>query len=344
MSRGWQPRSATPQIEVTTPVRVDPTGRRGPTRRDASGDEWRRTSRGFYVPAHVPPTPLRRVAEASVLLPAGGALTGWAALCWRGARWHSGQRADGSVRPVDVVGPAHRAIRDQRLLRLHRGATSHATHEVVRGLRLVSAVEAVVFEMRYAASLDTAIEALDMAYEADLVTPEEVRGWLEDHPGLTGIAQARTALSWADENAWSPQETHLRLAWERLTGHRPLTNRPVFDPDGQLLGTPDLLDPGAGVGGEYDGDGHLTRPQRRRDLAREQRMGDAGLRLFTIVAGDLGSGVFASRLRSTFGRPRAPQQAWTLELPRQRPPTCTVAQRRALEPTERALWLPRHRE
>ena len=40
---------------------------------------------------------------------------------------------------------------------------------------------------------------------------------------------------------------------------RPLCNVPVFDRFGQHIGTPDLLDPVAGVVGEYDGALHLER-------------------------------------------------------------------------------------
>lgn len=341
MTGRWQPRRSPPHA-VTLPVAADPTGRDGPTRRQAAGAGWRRTSRGRYVPAEVVVTPAQRVAEAGVLLPTGAALTGWAALCWLGARWHTGRRADGDVRPVDVVG-SDRTIRDQPLLRVHRGTTDPDTHVEVDGVRVTSAVEAVVFEMRYAASLDHAVEALDMTYEADLVTPYEVLAWVEAHPGLTGIATVRAALRWADENTWSPQETHLRLAWQRLIGRRPLANRPLHDQDGRFLGTPDLVDPDHGVTGEYDGDGHLDRAQRRRDLAREQRLTDAGLRTFTVVAGDLRSGAFESRLHSTYSRPRQTHQGWTLDLPAGRPPTVTVSQRRDLDTTELAIWSPRHR-
>ena len=55
----------------------------------------------------------------------------------------------------------------------------------------------------------------------------------------------------------------MRLVWELDAGHpRPLCNVPLFDRHGRHLATPDLVDPGAGVVGEYDGAVHLTGAQR----------------------------------------------------------------------------------
>lgn len=314
---------------TTTPVRTDPAGRGGPTRRQAAGDGWRRTSRGFYVPADVRPTPLQRVAEAGALLPAGVAVTGWAALCWRRARWHTGTRADGTPQPVDVAAPTQ-CLRDQGIVRVHRERIDPDEVVELDGLPITSAVAAVAFAMRHAEGLDDAVEALDMAYRADLVTPEEVATWIGAHATYVGIQQVREALRLADENAWSPRETQTRLAWERCAGSRPLTNRPVFDLQGEHLGTPDLLDPGTGVCGEYDGDHHLERRQRRADLAREQRLLDHGLTPFTIVAGDLRSGRLEPRLDSARARAaRVPphERRWTIEPPPWWRPTLTVVQR-----------------
>lgn len=332
---------------VVVPVRVDPSGRRGPTPRRAAGPGWRRTSRGFYVPAGTEPTPAQRVAEAGVLLPAErAAVTGWAALCWYGSRWHTGIRPDGTPVPVDVSA-TRRALRPQPLLRLREERNDIHGFELVDGLSLVPPVVAVTFLMRYSPSVAAAVEALDMTYRADLVTLDEVDDWVTEHPSYVGIQRARDALPLADENAWSPQETHLRLAWEHAIGVRPLANQPVFDLTGHHLGTPDLIDPTNGVCGEYDGDHHLERRQRRDDLARQELMQAHGLEPFTVVAGDLRSGAFHLRLRSAYRRAAripATDRRWTLRPPPWWRPTTTVAQRRALDDpghADRGQWLPR---
>jgi hypothetical protein len=51
---------------------------------------------------------------------------------------------------------------------------------------------------------------------------------------------------------------------------QPLVNQPVFDLDGNFLGTPDLLDPEAGLVTEFDGIGHREREQHRDDNIREE--------------------------------------------------------------------------
>jgi hypothetical protein len=40
---------------------------------------WRRSSRGFFVPAGTPDTPCQRILDAAPLVPATGAVAGWAA-------------------------------------------------------------------------------------------------------------------------------------------------------------------------------------------------------------------------------------------------------------------------
>src|SRR5689334_17814358 len=51
------------------------------------GPRWRRTSRGFYVPAGVDrakPSPTQRILDASPLLGSSAVLSGWAALFVQG--------------------------------------------------------------------------------------------------------------------------------------------------------------------------------------------------------------------------------------------------------------------
>ena len=129
-----------------------------------------------------------------------------------------------------------------------------------------------------------------------------------------------------------------------MTGARPLTNRPVFDLTGRHLATPDLIDPATGACAEYDGDHHLTREQRRRDLAREQRMLEHGLQPFVVVGGELGA-AFRGRLTSALSRTeRDPgPQRWTLDLPSWWVDTSTVERRRALRGVEREIWLGQRR-
>ena len=84
---------------VVAPVPADPSGQAGPTRRQAAGPGWRRSSRGLYVPAHVTETPEQRVVEvAATFRTSGLAVTGWAALRWRGSRPFEERRREAYVR------------------------------------------------------------------------------------------------------------------------------------------------------------------------------------------------------------------------------------------------------
>lgn len=329
---------------LVVPVGTDPTGRTGPTRRAASGPDWRRSSRGRYVPAHVPVTPAQRVVEVGARLSSPDlVVTGWAALCWQGARWIRGEGPGGELRPVDVLGTNHR-LRPHPTHRLSQARTDLGDLHVVDGLRVATPVAAVCFAMRHADDLRAAVELLDMTYADDLVDPAEVRDYLDSQPRHRGIEQAWAAWHRGDENAWSPQEVRARLVWEDATGRRPLTNRPLFDLRGRHLGTPDLFDPVAGVGGEYDGDVHLDRARRRDDLARDHRLRTHGVESFTVIAGEVApGGVLEERRRAAYARAAripATERRWTLELPHWWVPTSTVVQRRAVPPHLRDLWLP----
>ncbi len=328
---------------MVAPVRVDPRGLTGPTKREVAGPHWRRTSRGFYVPAHVEPTGPQRTVEASVLVSRYAGITGWASLGWWGASWFDGTAHDGSPRPVTISVQRHR-LRPQP--GIHVTAERFRPDDTARvdGIVVANPPRALCFEMRYAWDLRGAVRALDMVAFSDLVDIEESWVFALRHASYTGIAQCRDAHALADENAWSPREVDMRLCWAldaRLPV--PLTNRPVFDLDGRHLGTPDLIDPDVGVVGEYDGRLHLASAQRSLDVARDARYRAAGLEVVVMTSADLrDTAWFERRLREAYHRATsrpASERAWTLELPQWWIPTFTVAQRRALDEHQRALWL-----
>jgi len=316
---------------------VDPSGCVGPTRMQARGPHWRRTSRGFYVPADVDNAlPEQRIVEASTVLPSAGAITGWAALRWAGGVWFDGLTADGrSRRPVTVVTSTF-DIRPQRGIAVSQERLDPRELTSVDGLVVTEPVRSLSFEMRYASSFREAIVCFDMAAYSDLVSIDEMVTYATGHPGWTGIPQMRKALLWVDENSWSPREVTMRLIWVLDAGFpKPLCNHPVFDRFGTLLGIPDLLDPEAGVVGEYDGSLHLEGRQRRRDREREEAFRRVGLEYFTMLRGDAGDRqAMVARMEEARGRASwaaEAKRAWTTDLPPWWTPTFTVEQRRALD-------------
>lgn len=331
---------------VVLPCRVDRSGLTGPRKREAAGPEWRTSSRGLVVPSYVEQTPAQRTAEVGVLLPARASITGWASLGWQGAWWFTGTRADGSFLPVPIALPRH-LMRPQPPFSLCEERWDPTEVHVVDGLSVAGAVRAACFAARYAADLESAVVVFDLAAFHDRVSIAEATDWVLLHPSYTGIEQARRAIMLADENAWSPTEPPMRMEWESAGFPRPLTNRPFFDLNGKHIATPDLIDPVAGVVGEYQGGLHLEGSKRYADIKRDDVYRGLGLEPVEMVAGDLKQrAAFRARLAAAYARAAqnsVSDRRWTLERPPWWPATFTVEQRRALTEAQRAKWL-RHRE
>lgn len=317
----WKPRCIPPR-NLVQPVRCDPSGRTGPTRGQARSKKWRRSSQGFYVPSEVDATvPEQRILEMAVHLPADGAITGWAACRWAGAGYFDGLAADGRA-PLPValaIGP-DRDLRDRPGVRLSRDRLPADDVVVRSGLRCTSVERAVFDEMRWASDLREAVVAMDMVAAAELTSIQRLRRHLQGKQGWNGRPQVEQALDLADERSMSPNETRMRLVWVLDAGlPPPLTNQPVFDHRGILLGVADLLDPVAGVVGEYDGAAHRTARRHQRDIGREDRFRRAGLEYFTVVGLDLADvglvvdRMVAARRRAGFAAPG--DRRWTLTAP-----------------------------
>lgn len=333
--------------DVVVPVGVGPPGGSGPTPKQARGPRWRRTSCGRYVPSHVDATfPDQRIVEAAAALPDGGAVTGWAALHWRGSRWFGGVEGDGAtLRPVPLWVGDNRRIRTPPGCVISEEWVRPDEVTVVDGLPVTTPLRSLAHETRRAHGLWTVVRHLDMAAADDLVSLAEWAAYLDERLGGTPrVRRSRLALTLADENAWSPPEVSMRRAWTEDGGHpQPLCNVPVFDESGRHLFTPDLLDPEHGVAGEYDGRGHLQLEQRTSDVRREALLRDHGIEPVTMLATDLKAPTaFVARLHAAYRRARSgspARRSWTLDRPVWWVDTTTVAARRRLTGTERDVWL-----
>ncbi len=136
----------------------------------------------------------------------------------------------------------------------------------------------------------------------------------------------------------------MRRLWTGRGFDRPLCNRPIFDLNGRHLLTPDLFDPVAGVLGEYNGAVHLNLRVGHRDLNREEICRQLGLEMVSMMSTDLrDKSAFEWRLDNAYRRAAARPLTtnWTLDLPSSWVDTSTVAKRRALDESQRELWLRR---
>lgn len=317
----WARRCSPPE-GLFRPVRIDPEGLDGPTPRQARGPKWRRSSYGLYVPSSVDPdVPEQRIIEQAARLAPGGAVTGWASGRARGAGYLDGLRPDGRTRrPVPLLaGPHHRLLPTPQSS-VSRDRIFADEIEWRLGVPCAIPTRATFDAMRYADDDRDAVLAFDMMATAGLVTLDEMVEYVAAHPAWEGVEQTRRALSLVDENSWSPRETWMRLIWELDAGlPHPLCNRPVFTRDGILIGIPDLLDPVAGVVGEYDGGMHLTSSRRTKDVGREEAFRRVGLEYFAVTGGDIPH-VFRIVERMTWTRGRAlwlaeQERQWTLDPP-----------------------------
>jgi len=335
---------------VVVPVPVDPAGVAGPTPGQARGPRWRRVAKDLYVPTGTASTDLeQRIVEAVVGCGPTAAATGWAALAWSGARWFRGTGPDGQQPlPVPVALGDRRAVRARAGVEISEDWLFEGDVVLHDGLPITVPERSVSYEARRARTMTAAVTVVDMAAYDDLVDLGALAAYVRRLGSRPGVRRLREAVDLADENAWSPQEVRMRLRWRSVAPRAGLLcNPPIFDLDGRHLVTPDLLDPAAGVVGEYDGRIHLQESTFRRDLERDSLYRDLGLELATMMSTDgRDADAFGERLRRCYARARTGDvpalRPWTLEQPRWWTSTATVARRRALGQHERVIWL-RHR-
>lgn len=298
------------------PVRVDPSGSAGPTRAQARGPTWRRSSYGFYVPAAVDANrPEQRAAEASVMVPRG-AVTGWAALRLHGGAFFDGLASDGRTRlPVMVVSPGE-ARRARSGIQVFAGRLPGDELVVTHGVRCTTAARALLDQMRGAPELTEAVVAVDMALAAELVTLAEMTAYADQSPSQHGVSRVRRAVLLASDLSRSPQEVRARMIWLDSGLPKPLVNPAVYDSDGVLLGYPDLLDPETGLVCEYDGADHRDARRHSDDVRREAGFRAHGLDVTRLTGADIRDRArAAARLLDAYQRAKhnsSRPRSWTL--------------------------------
>lgn len=262
----------------------------GITRDQTRGKAWRRTTRGWFVPADTPGTTTQRILEAVPLVPGGGALAGWAAAYVLGVDQLDGRdplTLDPLPLPVhlgrDVGRASHPGV---RVVRERLPATDR---QVWHGLPVTSPLRTLFDGARWAPDLVEAVVFLDQAANALELDLHDLEGWCVPGARWPGIKQLRAALTLADARSASTWETRLRVFYQRQAGlPRPLVNQPVFDLEENFLGTPDLLDPDAGLATEFDGQGHRERRRHRSDNHREEKLEGVNLTVCRVDSLDMG--------------------------------------------------------
>ena len=219
----------------------------------------------------------QRVEEAALLLPRGGALAGWAAALVHGFPWTDGETAGGAFLPVPVVVPRDHQIRVRPGLRVVRGLLRPGDVTVVDGLSVTTPARTAFDEMRTASDCGWALARADAAVRSTRVAVGQLVSISETRPGWRGVIQARTVAPLANPRSESSWESRLRWLWISSTNRVVLANENIFGMGDEWLARVDLLDPEAGIVGEFDGSDHGRPGQRAQDLARDDRLERTGL-------------------------------------------------------------------
>lgn len=342
VNQPFDPRCELPQ-DLVSPVPVDPTGRRGPTRGQAAGPHWRRVGPNAYVPSTTRAgVPEQRALEAACHLPAGGAVTGWAGLRWAGGAYFDGV-LHGRVLPVPLALGHGNGRRTPPGVQLSYETLRHEETVTWAGLTVTHPQRSLFYEMRRPGDWRDAVVAMDMAAAAELVSLRQMRDFHARHRTWRRAEQVDRALGHASEHARSPAEVRLRLIWEVDAAlPRPFVNREVYDRHGKLICIADLFDEEAGMVIEYDGAEHRKALRHSKDVAREERCRRVGLEYCKVTGPDMHRpGVVVERFHTTRARAKflAPStRGWTIDPPRGWSPPATLDERIARrELTVRAM-------
>ncbi|QDP95897.1 hypothetical protein FOE78_08290 [Microlunatus elymi] len=270
-----------------TPLTATSLKSRGITQARLGGKAWRRIGQGLYLPsaevnAGAPIPTAQRVLNARPLLAADAALGGWAAAYVLGVDWLDGMDPwTRQLLPIDLVGTSRRQSHD--LIR-YRFARQKPRVIIRHGIPITAPLQTAADGARWAGTVEEALVFLDAMVRFEVVGPRRLLAHLDRLKSLQGLGHARAAARLTRPNVWSPWESGLRYCYRIQAGlPEPLINVRLFDDDGVFLGNPDLFDPDAALGVEFDGEHHRDRHQHRRDNIREERFESVGV---TVVRAD----------------------------------------------------------
>jgi hypothetical protein len=299
MDDTWHPCCAPPS-GLVTPVRRRAGDRAGPSAGVLRGPGWLPVGRGWHVPADTPRTPEQRAYEVGARLRDDALLTGWAALRLAGANYFEGLAADRATPlRVPVLMPHDARLRGRGVL-VERTRRPLPEPVVRYGVACVPTEVALLHEVGRAVSARSAGVMVDMVLAAGVVDLDEVGRAAEGRRGLP--PHVAYALERACAECRSPRESDMLQVWEDVAGFpRPLMNREVRDLSGRLLAVVDLLDPEAGVCGEFNGAAHRSAARQSRDEKRHAALRSVGLETFAVVGSDSDS-VQVERMAAARGR------------------------------------------
>jgi len=266
----------------------------GITRSQLRGAAYRRLGAGLYRWTGLTETPHLILTAAAKRMPAGAASSG------RTAAWLHGVDLM-PCDPVEVTIPEPSG--SSRLAGALVRRAHLARHDIVRrrSLPTTSALRTVV-DLGGRDPLTEGVVAADLFLHAGLISVDELRSYVAQHPRARGIARLRRVVALVEPKAESAMETRLRMLLVLARLPRPEVQVSIHDDAGRFLGRPDLLYSRQRLAIEYDGGNH--RDRLVDDNRRQNSLVGAGLRLLRFTAADVygNPNTIAMQVRHSLGR------------------------------------------
>ena len=270
------PRSV-PAALRTKPFKLADARSAGVTRRQLRGAAYRPLGSGVYHWVGLKESPLLTLTGVARRLPTGAAFSG------RTAAWLYGLDLP-PCDPIEVTMPESGGSSRRAGAAVCRAALG--TDEIVlrRRLPTTSALRTTV-DLGGRTPLTEGVVAADLFLHVELVSMDELRNYVADHPGVKGVARIRRVVGLAEPEAESPMETRLRMLLVNAGLPRPEVQVSIHNASGRFLGRPDLLYRKHCLAIEYDGGNH--RDRMVEDNRRQNGLVGAGYRLLRFTAADV---------------------------------------------------------
>ncbi|GAA3386724.1 endonuclease domain-containing protein [Cryptosporangium minutisporangium] len=285
-----------PEELLGRPFRGSTAIRRGLITADQlGGRSWRRIHHDVYVDATLPVDHLLRCQAASLILPAGAALSGRSAACVEGL-----PIADDRA-PVSVLVPPGTRF-------AHQGCATRQVFLPPTHIRPgnppvrppVTIPQRTAWEIAREPDLVEAVAAVDYLLHRNYLRTGAMDAWVAAHPR----ARAATVIALADGRAESLPESRVRIRL-KLAGLPEAVPQHEIWSGRTFVARVDLAWPAAKVALEYDGAHHAEYGQFARDRARLNRLVEAGWTVIHMTAADLREpilfGQIVDQLRAALG-------------------------------------------
>lgn len=238
-----------------------------------------------YVPRGTRPTAIMRAKAAWLRSKRTGVLAGFSAAALHGARY-----IDASL-PANIIHGNRRPVRG-----IVTWADALDDDEVcaIGEMRLTTPSRTAV-DLARRCREDVAVAAIDALARAARLSGADIQAAAQRHPGQRGLKRARATIALVDPGAESPGETRLRLLIVRAGFPRPVSQHPIYNEFGVLIGVVDLAWPGLNIAIEYEGRHHTDPDQIRKDIARIEEMIEMGWLVIRVTSRDP-SGVVLRRI------------------------------------------------